>query len=136
MSANYPITRILIVDENKENGELLCRQLKTYNRHIVLADTTSKAWKTICEYQHDVIFIDTDVKGDKAINLLKRLHEDDSYRATIFVMSENDNLSKRISCFIYGAKKYFLKPLNVSEINNELTLIENRNNCDNSKLIS
>ncbi len=136
MNEIYPITSILIVGENKEHGELLCKQLKTNTRHIVLAETISKAWQAICEYQHDVIFIDTDVKGDKAINLLKRLHEYDSYRATIFVMSENDNLSKRISCFIYGAKKYFVKPLNVSEINNELTLIENRYNCKKSKLIS
>jgi len=136
MNVNYPITRILIVDENKEHGELLCRQLKTSNRHIILADTTSKARKSICEYQHDVILIDTDVKGDECINLLKILHEDESYRATIFVMSKYENLSKRISCFIYGAKKYFVKPLNVSEINNELTLIENRYNCEKSKLIS
>ncbi len=124
MNVIYPITSILIVDENKEHGELLCKQLKTKNRHIVLADTTSKGWQAICEYQHDVIFIDTDAKGEEGIKLLKRLHEDDSYRRTIFVMSENDNLSKKISSFIYGAKKYLLKPLNVNEINDELLRIE------------
>ena len=106
--------KAVIVDDEKNNQELISNLLKSYAENIQvvgLADSVESAYKTIQEHQPDLIFLDIQMPDGTGFDLLKKF-EKINFKI-IFVTAHQEFA---IEAFKYSALDYILKPLSPANL--------------------
>lgn len=103
--------RILVVDDNPSNRELLKRRLERQGHEVLLADGGVQALAMTQEEQIDLILLDLlmpDINGFDVLSTLKA----DSVRREIpvIMISALNELSSSVRCIEAGADDYLAKP--------------------------
>ncbi|KAL0007147.1 hypothetical protein SO802_008649 [Lithocarpus litseifolius] len=130
---------VLAVDDSLLDRKLIERLLKTSSYHVTAVDSGSKALQFLglLEDEHndalassvslndhhqdvDVNLIITDycMPGMTGYDLLRKIKESKSLKDIPVVIMSSENIPSRISrCLEEGAEEFFLKPVQLSDVN-------------------
>jgi class 3 adenylate cyclase len=104
--------RILIVDDNPSNRDLLNRQLVRVGHTLVEADGGRAALAKLAEEKFDLILLDLLMPEISGYEVLHRLKEEPATRdIPVIMMSALDDLDSTIRCIEAGAVDYLSKPV-------------------------
>ena len=104
---------ILIVDDIKENRELLSRRLSPLGYSVQMADSGQHALESVSANPPDVILLDILMPGLDGIEVLRRLKADPALREiSVIMLSALDDENGIARCIEMGAEDYLAKPFN------------------------
>ncbi|PSN20834.1 response regulator receiver protein [filamentous cyanobacterium CCP5] len=106
-------SKILVVDNNKDNQELLYRQLERDNHLVDAVDSGEAAIRLLQERQYDLILLDIIMPGLTGYQVLHAVKKDDQFKDIPVIMISSLNEIDSISrCIELGAEDYLPKPFN------------------------
>ncbi len=109
--------KILIVDDNPTNIELLCAQLKSYNYELMTALDGDAALKKIEESPPDLVLLDLmmpKVSGYEVCQSIKKNKK--TQLIPVIVVTALKDLSDKIKAIEMGADDFLMKPFNKLEL--------------------
>ena len=104
---------ILVVDDLKENRELLFRRLAPLGYSVLMADNGQHALESVAANPPDVILLDILMPGLDGFEVLRRLKADPATQhIPIIMLSALDDEPGIARCIEMGAEDYLAKPFN------------------------
>ena len=104
--------RLLVVDDDPTNRDLLERRLTRDGFHVGLADSGQAALDAAVDQTYDLILLDLLMEGLSGLETLQRLKADASTAPIPVVMlSAGDDLDPMVACILAGADDYLTKPI-------------------------
>ena len=104
---------ILAVDDMPENRELISRLLSRAGHTVISAESGEEALELLETRGVDVVLLDLMMPGIGGAEVLRRMKEHDSLRATpVIMISGRQDMDQIIACIQAGADDYLLKPFN------------------------
>jgi len=104
---------ILVVDDNKDNSDLLCRILSRQGFNVKSASNGSEALQYIQNEEFDCILLDIMMPVMDGIQTLEHLKSNEKFRhIPIIVISAIDDIENVVKCIELGAEDYLFKPVN------------------------
>ena len=104
---------ILAVDDMPENRELISRLLSRAGHTVISAESGEEALELLETRGMDLVLLDLMMPGIGGAEVLKRMKENDSLRATpVIMISGRQDMDQIIACIQAGADDYLLKPFN------------------------
>lgn len=114
---NITGSKLLIVDDNQENIELLSRILEAEGYDIAFAMDGKKAIEIATIYQPDLILMDVMMPGIDGFETCRRLKSLRDLRSVpIIFVTAKSNITDVVQAFNIGAVDYVTKPLHHEEI--------------------
>ena len=106
-------SRILVVDDNAANRELLSRRLLRDGHLVTTAEDGTIALNLAESESFDLVVLDLMMPGLSGFEVLSRLKSDDRTRdIPVVVISALDELDSAVRCIEAGAEDYLPKPFN------------------------
>jgi len=106
-------SRILVVDDNAANRDLLSRRLERDGHHATTAVDGAAALALACSDSFDLVLLDLMMPGLSGFEVLCRLKK---YERTcdipVVIISALDELDSTVRCIEAGAEDYLSKPFN------------------------
>jgi class 3 adenylate cyclase len=129
--------RILIVDDNPSNRDLLHRQLVRAGHTPAEADGGASALQKLAQEKFDLILLDLLMPEISGYELLHRLKEEPATRdIPVIMMSALDDLDSTIRCIEAGAVDYLAKPVDGTLLHARIgACLENKFLRDREKLM-
>lgn len=134
--------RVLIVDDNKVNQEVLCEQLKIWNMQVFCADSAQEAL-SMCTTElteghnppYDIAFLDMQMPVMNGAELGRELRANTSYSTMKLVMMTSLGFRSDVDDFAkIGFDAFFPKPTTTNDIFDALNvLVENGNAKKNAE---
>ncbi|MCB9136490.1 MAG: response regulator [Anaerolineales bacterium] len=124
--------KILYIEDNLANYELVRQVLDEYPQVVVLGETRAEAGLAVAREQHpDLILLDLHLPGMKGLEALQWLKEgEETGHIPVVVLSADATPGRVRELLKMGAEAYMTKPLNVKEfiqfINGMISQNENR----------
>jgi signal transduction histidine kinase len=107
------IGKILVVDDNENNRELLSRHLQRQGYQILLAENGGEALSTLAQKRVDVVLLDVMMPDMDGYAVLKQLRSSEALRVTpVIMISAHTDMDYVIKCIELGAEDYLPKPFN------------------------
>lgn len=103
---------ILVVDDNKNNRDLLSSQLRKYNHTISTAINGREALEMIEKNEYDLILLDLLMPEIDGYQVLKKIKENAKKYLPVIMISALDEIENIIRCIEIGAEDYLPKPFN------------------------
>ena len=108
-------TRVLLVEDERELGELLARLLQTEGFSVDLAGDGQTALHRGLTRQYDVLLIDRGLPAIEGLDLLGRLRAR-GVTARALVLTARGSVGDRVAGLEAGADDYLTKPFAVEEL--------------------
>ena len=106
--------RILVVDDNNSNRDLLCRRLTHEGHEVVVTGSGLEALAILEVDGFDLILLDLLMPDMNGIEVLDRLKSDERWRSIpVIMISGLSDTEAVIRCIEAGADDYLPKPFNV-----------------------
>ena len=103
--------RILVVDDNAPNREMLGRRLEREGHQVELAESGAKALDLLREGPIDLVLLDVMMPEMDGYEVLRRLKADPvSSAIPVLMISALDELDSVVRCIELGAEDYLPKP--------------------------
>ena len=107
------LSKILVVDDNASNRDLLSRRLVREGHQVTMAESGSEALALTAAADFDLVLLDLMMPEMSGFEVLCRLKADPSTRhVPIIMISALDELDSTIRCIEAGAEDYLHKPFN------------------------
>ncbi|UDL95381.1 response regulator [Lichenihabitans sp. PAMC28606] len=107
------VGRILVVDDNVSNLDLLSRRLTRDGHSVELCDSGEGALAKLKSEPFDLVLLDLIMPGMNGIDVLRQLRSDSATRQLPVVMiSAMDEVDGAVRCIEAGADDFLSKPLN------------------------
>lgn len=106
--------RLLIVDDDEWNRELLQQQLEQEGHTCVLAENGEKALELIDSERFDLVLLDLmmpNISGYDVLEILRRTH--DLTELPVIIVTARDQSENHAEAFKLGANDYVVKPIDV-----------------------
>ena len=108
------VGRILVVDDNESNRDLLQRRLVHEGHTVVAAESGGKALDILTRETFDLILLDLMMPDMNGIEILERLKSDERlYGIPVIMISGLSETEAVIRCIEAGAEDYLPKPFNL-----------------------
>lgn len=105
--------RILVVDDNEENREMLARRLERQGHTVTRAENGLAALEQIRSQPFDLVLLDVIMPGLDGLGVLHEMKSDPNLRhIPVIMVSALDELDSVVRCIEYGAEDYLHKPFN------------------------
>ncbi|OGL12299.1 MAG: hypothetical protein A3F92_01865 [Candidatus Rokubacteria bacterium RIFCSPLOWO2_12_FULL_71_22] len=105
--------RVLIVDDDATNRDLLVRMLERHGLATAVAEDGDQALRMVAGQRFDLVLLDIIMPGMSGHEVLGRLKGDDALRhLPVIVISSLDDLESTTACIELGAEDYLLRPFN------------------------
>jgi class 3 adenylate cyclase/CheY-like chemotaxis protein len=105
--------RILIVDDNASNRDLLSRRLAREGYRVITAEDAEAAFARLAGETFDLILLDLVMPGISGFEALCRLKSEERTRLIpVIMISALDELDSTVRCIQAGAEDYLPKPFN------------------------
>lgn len=105
--------RILVVDDQAPNRELLRDMLDRYGHTIFTAQSGERALEVLRDEAVDVILLDLSMPGMGGKQVLAQVKTNDNWRAIpVIVISGHQEMANVVECIELGADDYLFKPFN------------------------
>jgi adenylate cyclase len=106
-------SRILVVDDNASNRDLLSRRLQREGYRVTSAEGGAAALAMIAAEGFDLVLLDLMMPGMSGFEVLSRLKADGGTRhIPVIMVSALDELDSTVRCIEAGAEDYLPKPFN------------------------
>jgi adenylate cyclase len=106
-------SRILVVDDNAANRDLLSRQLQREGHRVTSAADGAGALAMIAVEEFDLVLLDLMMPRMSGFEMLSRLKAEESTRhVPVIMISALDELDNTVRCIAAGAEDYLPKPFN------------------------
>ncbi|KIG14385.1 Phosphate regulon transcriptional regulatory protein PhoB (SphR) [Enhygromyxa salina] len=109
--------RLLVVDDNQDNLDMLARRLKRRGYEITTAQSGPEALAAVARLRYDAIVLDINMPAMSGLDVLRELRRHYSKLELPVLMatarSESDDMVEALSL---GANDYVTKPLNFAEV--------------------
>jgi adenylate cyclase len=106
-------SRILVVDDNASNRDLLSRRLQREGYRVTSAEGGAAALAMIAAEGFDLVLLDLMMPGLSGFEVLSRLKADGGTRhIPVIMISALDELDSTVRCIEAGAEDYLPKPFN------------------------
>jgi adenylate cyclase len=106
-------SRILVVDDNASNRDLLARRLERQGHTVLQAEDGSRALALVGELALDLVLLDLMMPGMSGYEVLTRLKADLRHRdLPVIMISALSELDSVVRCIEAGAEDYLAKPFN------------------------
>jgi CheY-like chemotaxis protein len=104
--------RILVVDDNRGNRELLARQLRQIGHQVTEASSGSQALQMLVQSSQDLVLLDMLMPKLDGFQVLERIKNDPQRAGTpVIVLSALNEVPGVIRCLEIGAEDYLFKPI-------------------------
>jgi sigma-B regulation protein RsbU (phosphoserine phosphatase) len=111
--ANGQQHRLLVVDDNEMNRDMLSRRLQRQGFHVELAENGQLALEAICAAPFDLVLLDIMMPVMNGYDLLERLKGDPALRhIPIIMITAVDDAESIARCIEMGAEDHLPKPFN------------------------
>jgi class 3 adenylate cyclase len=129
--------RILVVEDNASNRDLLCRQLARAGHVVQEAEGGHEAFAKLNDERFDLILLDLMMPDISGYEVLRRLKADSATRdIPVILISALDDMDSIIRCISAGAVDYLLKPFDPTLLRARIrSSLENKLLRDREKLI-
>ncbi|MFQ6649007.1 hypothetical protein Gotur_022884 [Gossypium turneri] len=125
MAASETKFHVLAVDDTLIDRKLIEKLLKTSSYQVTAVDSGTKALEFLGlnnnEHQDvevNLIITDYCMPGMTGYDLLRKIKESSSFKDIPVVIMSSDNIPSRINrCLEGGAEEFFLKPVQLSDVN-------------------
>ena len=105
--------KILVVDDNETNRDLLSRLLTKHGHKVARANSGQQALEMVEVERYDLILLDIVMPGMKGYEVLEHLKNNDVCRhVPVVVISALDDPDSIVICLERGAEDYLSKPFN------------------------
>jgi adenylate cyclase len=106
-----PIGRILVVDDNESNRDLLARRLHRDGHHVKLAANGAEALASVTAETFDLVLLDLMMPDISGYEVLGRLKANERTRdLSVIMISALDEMDAIVRCIEAGAIDYLPKP--------------------------
>ncbi|MGH7319955.1 MAG: adenylate/guanylate cyclase domain-containing protein, partial [Candidatus Rokuibacteriota bacterium] len=103
--------RILVVDDNESNRDMLARRLARQGYEVEVAAGGPEALDRLCARGADLVLLDVMMPGMTGDEVLRRLKADPALRhIPVLMISALDELQSVVRCIELGAEDYLPKP--------------------------
>jgi signal transduction histidine kinase len=110
---HMPPSRILVVDDDAANRDVLMRRLAREGHQVVNATGGSSALELAATREFDLILLDLVMPEMSGFEVLRRLKAvENTYHVPVIVISAIDELDSVARCIEAGAEDYLQKPFN------------------------
>jgi phosphoserine phosphatase RsbU/P len=107
--------RILVVDDNEMNRNMLSRRLLRRGYDVEIAEDGRRAIEMIGDGDFDLVLLDVMMPEMNGYEVLERLQSDDRWRhVPVIMISALDEMESVVRCIKLGAADYLPKPFNVT----------------------
>jgi DNA-binding response OmpR family regulator len=111
------ITRVLVVDDNRELVDLLCEQLDRHGFQAVRASEGFAALRLARSERPDLVILDLMLPGLGGLEVCRRLRQDpQTATIPVLILSAKGEELDRILGLEIGADDYVTKPFSVREV--------------------
>jgi signal transduction histidine kinase len=111
--APEPSSRVLVVDDNDANRDMLNRQLVRYGHTADCFETGESALKALGEQAFDLVLVDVMMPGMSGIEVLQNIKSNPLLAdIPVIMISALDEQEGAARCIEMGAEDYLLKPFN------------------------
>ncbi|MBA0842857.1 hypothetical protein Goarm_000096, partial [Gossypium armourianum] len=125
MAASETKFHVLAVDDTLIDRKLIEKLLKTSSYQVTAVDSGTKALEFLGLSNNDhqdvevnLIITDYCMPGMTGYDLLRKIKESSSFKDIPVVIMSSDNIPSRINrCLEGGAEEFFLKPVQLSDVN-------------------
>ncbi|MBA0631325.1 hypothetical protein Godav_000208 [Gossypium davidsonii] len=125
MAASETKFHVLAVDDTLIDRKLIEKLLKTSSYQVTAVDSGTKALEFLGLDNNDhqdvevnLIITDYCMPGMTGYDLLRKIKESSSFKDIPVVIMSSDNIPSRINrCLEGGAEEFFLKPVQLSDVN-------------------
>ncbi|MCI0435445.1 MAG: PleD family two-component system response regulator [Gemmatimonadetes bacterium] len=112
-----PKGRILVVDDNRDNAEIISTRLRFRGYEITVAMDGESALAAIRSDSPDLVLLDVMLPDIDGFEISRRVKGDPSLPFTpIILVTARDSTEDKIMGFDAGADDYLTKPINFSEL--------------------
>ncbi len=106
-------SRILVVDDNASNRDVLDRRLTREGHKVVTATSGASALELVSMGEFDLILLDLMMPGISGFEVLRRLKSSEQTKdIPVIVISALDEVDSVVRCIEAGAEDYLSKPFN------------------------
>lgn len=116
-----PILRVLVVEDNQDDGVLLLRQLRKiqFSNSVKIIQDGLEAWTLLCSEDVSMdliaIFLDLKLPSLDGVELLRRIRANGLLmHVPVFVMTSTNDPANLDECSRLGVKAYISKPITYS----------------------
>jgi signal transduction histidine kinase len=103
--------RILVVDDNPGNRDMLDRQLGHYGYSTVCVETGAAALEALRQERIDLVLLDVMMPGVSGVEVLEQIKVQPSLAGIpVIMISALDEVESAAQCIELGAEDYLLKP--------------------------
>ena len=106
------MSRILIVEDNRDHLELMSYILRSHGHTILSAGSAESGWTmTECCEQIDLIICDINLPRVSGLSLMRRLRLSERYKSVPIMAVTAGSLGQAHEAFDAGVSRYVLKPI-------------------------
>lgn len=115
--------KILIVEDNPQNSDLLKDVLETWNYTVKIVEQGLEAMPAILAFKPVLILLDIMLPGMSGFEVCTKLRKNKSVRwIPIILCTVLDSVEDRIHGYEVGAEHFMVKPLNYNELKQIISL--------------
>jgi adenylate cyclase len=108
-----PSSRVLVVDDNAANRDVLARRLTREGHQVVTAANGASALELAATQEFDLVLLDLIMPEMNGFDVLRRLKATEhTSHVPVIVISALDELDSVVRCIESGAEDYLTKPFN------------------------
>lgn len=105
--------RVLVVDDNEMNRDLLSRRVQRQGHTVTVAEDGVKALELMRQKPFDLVLLDIMMPNMNGYEVLEHLKADPNLRhLPVIVISALDDIDSAVKCIELGAEDYLHKPFN------------------------
>jgi len=102
--------RILVVDDNEMNRDILIRHLERQGHHVTASETGAQALRVLTEETFDLVLLDILMPGLDGYQVLEKMKADSVLRdIPVIMISALDETDSVVQCIALGAEDYLPK---------------------------
>jgi sigma-B regulation protein RsbU (phosphoserine phosphatase) len=121
------ISKILVVDDNAENRDVLARRLERRGYEVTLANDGVSALRLLAEKACDLVLLDVMMPGMNGLEVLQKIREtQSSTKLPVIMATAKDQSDDIVQALKLGANDYVTKPLDfvvlIARIQTQITL--------------
>ena len=114
---NYDKDTILVVDDNKNNLDLMLVTLSEENYRLLAATSGERALKIVTKVKPDLILMDIQMPGMNGYETTQKLKENEELKhVPVLFLSALNDLENIVKCFAAGGVDYISKPFKKEEL--------------------